>query len=278
MFSINSPSEPKALGGNLARPRLWLRTVPALVSEPVLTRIWRRVAFFTVIAVIVEEAHRQEIIPDNVSFTPLPFTLIGLALSIFLGFRNNTSYDRFWEGRKLWGRLVNTSRSLTRQILTLIEPNGDDHKRNVYTLMGYVHALRLHLRAEKKLEELRPFVGDRSLTTLADIQGGCERIRATPIPFAYTVLMHRIVGLYCFGLSVGIVERVGPATPLVVALISYAFLALDAIGEEIENPFGFDDNDLPLSQLSRMIEINLRERLGEDDLPDPVTPVEHVLS
>ena len=59
------------------------------------------------------------------SLTPAPFTLVGLPLGIFLGLRNNTAYDRFWEGRTLWGALVNTSRSLTRQLLTLVEPQAD---------------------------------------------------------------------------------------------------------------------------------------------------------
>lgn len=287
----------------------------------VITSIWPRLLFVLIVSVVVEEAHRQDVIPDRITLTPLPFSLIGLALSIFLGFRNNTSYDRFWEGRKLWGRIVNTSRSLTRQILTLVaSEDGATHRTLVYRLMGYVHALRLHLRTERDLSELAPFIGEArakalehetnppiallqdlgddfaaewrkgrvdafhlpvleaSLTEFANIQGGCERIRATPIPFSYTVLMHRIVELYCLSLPFGIVSSVGVATPFVVGMIAYAFLALDAIGGEIEDPFGTDPNDLPLSQLSRMIEINLRERLGEEDLPDPVRPVDGVLS
>lgn len=291
----------------------------------VMSKIWRRLAFVLGVSGLVTYFHHR----GHMAFdmTPLPFTLVGLALSIFLGFRNNTSYDRFWEGRKLWGRLVNTSRSLTRQILTLIvvEPGEapiltDAHRALVHRLAGYVHALRLHLRGQKDLEELSPFfteaervalaresnppiallqsLGDRfhaawragqldafhlpvleqSLTDLADIQGGCERIRSTPIPFGYTVLMHRIVGVYCVTLPFGIVAQVDLVTPVVVLLISYAFLGLDALGDEIEDPFGTDANDLPLSQLSRMIEINLRERLGEPDLPEPVRPVDGVLS
>lgn len=302
-------------------PRFRWLTLILTYRGSVLSAIWRRLLFVMLVAVVVEEVHRHGLIPERLSLTALPFTLVGLALSIFLGFRNNTSYDRFWEGRKLWGRLVNTSRSITRQILTLVRSDDKDlNRRLVYVVMAYVHALRLHLREEKDLGELSTFIdaervkaleresnppiallqdlGDAfaaewrsghvdtfhlpvleaSLTELANIQGGCERIRATPIPFAYTVLMHRIVGLYCVGLPFGIVETIGIATPFVVLMIAYAFLALDAIGDEIENPFGYDANDLPLSQLSRMIEINLRERLGETELPAPVVPVDDVLS
>ena len=261
--------------------------------------------------------------PPSKTLTVLPFTLIGLALSIFLGFRNNTSYDRFWEGRKLWGGLVNASRSITRQILTLvIEPEtagpqrrlSDRHRQLVHDVSAYIHALRLHLQGRQDLELMTQFLGrvtaerlaresnppiailqrlgddlhaawrqgwirdyhlpvlEQSLTELTALQGGCERIRATPIPFAYTVLMHRIVAIYCFALPFGIVDTVGVFTPVVVSLVSYAFLGLDTIGSEIENPFDDDPNDLPLHQLSRMIEINLRELLGETDLPEPITP------
>lgn len=271
------------------------------------------------------------------NLTPLPFTLVGVALSIFLGFRNNTGYDRFWEGRKLWGMLVNVARSLTRQLLTLIGPRmidaRDDHRvavgeheelarvrhELVYVLIGYFHAVRHHLRDEDALAELegllppdlqrslvgelnRPiailqWMGDRlrglydrgwvhplhlpvlegSLTQLTDIQGACERIKSTPIPASYTVLMHRIVAVYCLGLPFGIVESVGTLTPIVVAIVAYAFYGLDAVGTEVENPFGFDPNDLPLSSLTRMIEINLRQRLGERQLPPQLEPVDSIL-
>jgi len=118
---------------------------------------------------------------------------------------------------------------------------------------------------------------DASLTELTAIQGGCERIKSTPLPFCYTALIRRIVAVYCLALPFGIIDTVGLLTPLVVFLVAYAFFGLDAIGTEIENPFGTDDNDLPLSALSRLIEINLRQRLGEADLPEPLQPVNGLL-
>jgi putative membrane protein len=284
----------------------------------VLARIWRRLAFVTAVSGAVTWAEVED--AWHATLTPLPFTLVGLALSIFLGFRNNTSYDRFWEGRKLWGRLVNTSRSFARQVLTLVEAGGAPtptplQRALVRRQMAYVHALRLHLRGSRAHEELQAFlphdevaalaresnppiallqtqgellaaawragqvhplhvpVLEGTLTDLSDIQGGCERIRSTPIPFGYTLLMHRIVGFYCLALPFGIGTQIGALTPLVVFFIAYAFLGLDALGDELEDPFGTDANDLPLSQLSRMIEINLRERLGETELPEPLRPV-----
>jgi putative membrane protein len=290
----------------------WLGIVFSIKGSA-LPVIWKRVLVTTVISVVVT-IFWQSLGLSKWSLTPTPFSLIGLALAIFLGFRNTTSYDRFWEGRKLWGRVVNLSRIWARQVCTLVSAPPDApeldrvevaalQKELVYRQIAYVHSLRLHLRQSADWHELDAFIDERerkllqrelnvpaallhktgelltdawhrgwihadhvrapenTLTQLTEVQGGCERIRATPIPFGYTVLMHRIVGVYCVTLSFGIEETVGILTPAVVALVSYAFYGLDAIGDEIEEPFGFDANDLPLNQLSRMIEINLRQRV-----------------
>lgn len=288
-----------------------------------LARMRGRLLLTTVLAVVVT------LIDLKVGFfhadlTTIPFTLMGLALGIFLGFRNNTSYDRFWEGRKLWGSLVNTSRSITRQILTLVGESstpttGDSVTRGeeiesfrremIYRVIAYVHSLKHHLRDQDRVDDLAPMIsndeiqslrseinrpvailqrlGDRfrdayqkgwihpqhvpmleqSLTVFTDIQGGCERIKSTPIPLSYTSLIHQIVAIYCISMPFGIVKTVGAYTPVVVGIVAYAFYGLDAIGDEIENPFGTDANDLPLSTLSTMIEVNLRQRLGETNLP-----------
>lgn len=292
----------------------WIATVA--LGGVALPDIWTRTLIVTVISIGVTVVYR-EVPPLHYSLTTTPFALIGLPLGIFLGFRNNTAYDRFWEGRKLWGSLVNTSRSLTRQIITLIEPqpeaaetSRDDIRayeaRVVHHLIAFVHALRHHLRGSDSFPTLEriltaddlvrfrkepnvpiailqrmgdliadarrkhwmhPFhvpVIEGSLTALTDIQGACERIKSTPMPYSYTVLMHRIVAVYCTLLPFGLAESIGWATPAVVLFISYALFGLDAIGDELEQPFGLDPNDLPLSTISRAIEANLRVRIGED--------------
>jgi len=305
----------------------WLATVT--LGGVALPRIWMRTLAVTGLSIIVTVAYLR--VPGlRYSVSATPFALIGLPLGIFLGFRNNTAYDRFWEARKLWGALVNTSRSLTRQILTLIEPQPDAPDQDpeavrrqevgmVHMLIGYVHALRHHLRDSdpfptlKRLlpaEEVTRFdgeenvpiailqrIGDQmvearrnrwihalhvpviegSLTAITDIQGACERIKSTPIPYSYTVLMHRLVAMYCVLLPFGLEESAGWATPLVVLCISYALFGLDAIGDEVEQPFGLDPNDLPLSSMSRTIEMNLRRRLGEP-APEPDAPRAGILS
>jgi putative membrane protein len=131
--------------------------------------------------------------------------------------------------------------------------------------------------AEGDLTDYRFVEIERRLQEMTDIQGGCERIRNTPIPFSYSILLHRIVAVYVFALPFGLVETIHWMSPVVVLIVAYTFLALDAVGDEIEDPFGFHANDLPLSSLSRMIEINLRQALGETDIPPMMLPDRGVL-
>lgn len=296
----------------------------------VLNRIWKRVLAATIFATVITLLYDFGPLDKKLTFTILPFQLIGLALAIFLGFRNNSSYDRFWEGRKLWGRMINITRTLTRQIMTLTDPRDGDlqdterdafRREMVHRLIAYLHAFRHHLRVETDFEDCHPHMNDAdyerlvadpnppifamhrmgerfrdawrsgwidtfhlpifetSLTTMTDIQGGCERIKKTPIPFAYTILMHRIVGIYCFSLPFGVYGTIGDLTPVVVLLISYSFFGLDAIGEEIEEPFGTDPNDLPLSAFCNMLEREALTRIEEtDNLPTPSVPTGNILT
>ena len=302
----------------------WLRLVLRYRGSE-LPRTKYRILGVVVVATLVTVGERIHGWTSGLS--PLPFTLVSVALGIFLGFRNNAAYDRWWEGRKLWGALVNTSRSLCRQILTLVGPQPGAEPADVtalrrelvYRVIAFVHALRLALRDENELTELAPFLpadeierlqGERnrpfaitqgtaerlrdawhrgilhpmhlpvleaSLTAMTDIQGACERIKSTPIPFSYTTLIHRITAVYTYALPFGIVEAVKGFTPFVCGIVAYAFLGLDVVGDEIEMPFGTDYNDLPLRTISRMIEVNLRQRLGETDLPPLLKPVNDFL-
>lgn len=302
--------------------RTWIRDI-FTYRGTVLPRIWRRLAFIGGLALLLTTGH-IELTND---ITPLPFTLTGFALSIFLGFRTTTAYNRFWEGRTLWGSLINTERTLTRQASHWIAPRPGEpvtpqqraaiaasRTRLVHLGIGFAHALRLRLRAQTEVDELVDFVDDderaaltadpnrpqwfvhritedlrrlydaglihpqhvhffdATLTHLTDIQGACERIRNTPSPYVYTVLVHQIVGLYCFALPWGLLYTLGWLTPPVSVLVSYAFFGLDSIGEELDNPFGTDANDLSLAQLTNAIEIDNRGRLGETDLPEPAHP------
>lgn len=268
---------------------------------------------------------------QKVTLTPIPFSLIGLALAIFLGFRNSAAYDRYWEGRKLWGQLVYDSRNLARECQSLIaaeEPVDfskglqDVRIRMTYRAIAFAHALRQSLRGANDLDELKPFLreddwrrlqagkmaGNLNLlmlqmgqdlrqcleegrvstpvatvfnarfSSMTMVATSCERIRNTPIPFSYSLLLHRTAYLYCFLLPFGLVDSTGFMTPVVVAIVAYTFFGLDALGDEIEEPFGTSDNDLPLNAICRTIEIDLRTSVGDSNIPPPLAPVNYCLN
>ena len=304
----------------------WLRMLFTLQGTSISHTVYR-IGFMTAWALLVTWLEIYFDVDDDYTLTSTPFTLIGLALGIFLGFRNNAAYQRYWEGRTLLGRLVNSSRTWARQVPMYLTTSNPDEQTEVDALrkhlvvytMAYVHALKNALRDDDPFPDLQSFLPpeevdplrtqrnipaamlhrmgvrltnawqrgwltdyhyqnlDATLTSLTDIQGGCERVKNTPIPHAYSVLIHRTVAFYCFFLPFGIVKDVQWLTPLVVLLISHAFFGLDEIGDEIEEPFGVDDQDLPVAALAKTIEINLRQQLGETDVEELPKPVNNVL-
>jgi putative membrane protein len=291
----------------------------------ILSRIWKSLLVTTLLAIAVTFTGGA-LLHHKITLTTIPFTLMGLPLAIFLGFRNNSAYDRYWEGRKLWGELVLRSRNFARQCQSLIgpaslEPGGatDVRTRMIHRTIAFAHALRHHLRGSDGSEELKPLLTmdewrrivnashkphflmermgedlrrclndgridsvlmaslDSTLCAMVAAGAACERIRNTPIPFSYTLLLHRTAYLYCFLLPFGLVDSIGFMTPFVVAIVAYTFFGLDALGDEIEEPFGMSANDLPLEAICRAIEINLRESLGEKNIPRPSAPVDYQL-
>lgn len=250
-----------------------------------------------------------------------PFTLIGIALAIFLGFYNNASYDRYWEGRKLWGALLNVTRSLSRQAICLCGDNEQEvrQKEFIHLLIAFTYSLKHQLRQtdplidlnrlltseqaealkaakyqpvmimvmlgdwvkkqyrEGRIDTITQAAFDNNFNELSNIVGGCERIVSTPIPFTYSLLLHRTVYLYCFLLPFGLVDSIGWMTPVVVVFIGYTFMALDAIVNEIEEPFGMQPNDLALNNMSHMIETTLLEMIGEP-LPGKLSDEKHFIA
>ncbi len=134
---------------------------------------------------------------------------------------------------------------------------------------------RLH--REGRLDAILLASIDAQITRLSYVLGACERIQGTPIPFAYILLLHRTVYVYCLLLPFCLISSVGWVTPVMVGVLSYTFFGLDALGDQIENPFDRLPNDLPLDAMCRTIEIGLGEMLGDRELPPPMQPVDGVL-
>jgi putative membrane protein len=252
------------------------------------------------------------------NYSPAAFALLGVALSLFLGFRNNACYDRWWEARKQWGQLVVDGRSLARQVTSFIddqdEGGSETKQRLVHLSIAFTHALRHNLRQSDPGSDIKKYIDprdwplllqskhppdyilrlmgrelgscrkkqllsdilvqsiDQRITSMAGVLAACERIRTTPLPFAYMLLVHRTAYLYCFLLPFGLVTSLGLLTPLFCAIVAYTFFGLDALSEELEEPFGLSANDLPLSAISRTLEINLLETLGEECLLTQLEP------
>ena len=293
----------------IIRPRPhWLRMLFVLRGS-VLPDILPQLMAATLFAVLVTALHGQ-LFAWKVPLNFVPFSLIGLTLAIFLGFRNSTSYARYWEARTLWGTLLNETRSLVRQARTLTDA-PQYAPALAMVLAAFVHALRHQLRgtdAAADMRRLLPAVDCERLATarfkpavlllmagewlqarrqdgslqpvlvpameaplckLGEALGGCERIAGTPIPFTYAVIIHRTIYLYCLLLPFGLVDSIGFMTPVIVAFIAYTFFALEALGAELEEPFGTAPNDLALDAMSQMIEATLRELTGEVLPPAP---------
>lgn len=290
------------------RPRPSLLMLFFVLKGSIILRTWPQLAAVGILSTIVVAAHRYA--PDLVpGISPAPFTLIGIALSVFLSFRNNACYDRWWEARKLWGQIIQTARDIARQTIVLEE--RPERRDILMAIIAFGHATARQLRRETSkqsagepafpvkpadtiLHDVAKLIGrllrqthlapvealalNDSLNRLTQALVGCERLANTPLPFAYTLLLHRTAYLFCFILPFGFADILGWGTPFAVMLVAYTFFGLDALSEELEEPFGLMPNDLPISAYATMIEIHLRSALGETDLPPMPVPLDYVLS
>ena len=244
----------------------------------------------------------------------MPITVVGAAIGIFASFRANQAYDRWWEGRKLWGRMINSSRHFADQTLRYLGPDqSEDAERLVTRHIVYVHALRCLLRKQNpyrdpeynrfleaenadlqdstnlthalldrqladlvalsnagKLDGHRLESMDRTLMDLLNIQGGCERIKGTPLPRGYGFIVELLIQIFACMLPLSMVHEVGILVIPLNVLVCLSFALISEAGRVLEDPFDLFYNALPLHALSVKIERNLRERLGHEDLPAPI--------
>lgn len=225
-------------------------------------------------------------------------TMLGFVISLLLVFRTNTAYDRWWEGRKVWGALVNNSRNLALKLAVMLKEKEDkDMLRKL--IPAYASVLNLHLKntdishelfddatlsAEHythkpnqiakaimaKLNELylagkisgeQLIILNAEVQSLTDICGACERIKNTPIPYSYSAFIKKFIFAYVITLPFGYVFQLGYYVVPVVVFIFYVLASLELIAEEIEDPFGNDPNDLPTAKIADNIRKNVEELL-----------------
>ncbi len=274
----------------------------------VLPRIMPRILGVSGIAAALVAIERH--LPGLPHTNAAPFAVFGIALSLFLGFRNNAAYERWWEGRQLWGQLVADMRSLARDIHMFVPQVSHRHKA-LRTAMAFLHLHRANLRGLQKdpkalewsetdysnaahppcaaLNDLTSQVSETAedgfarkalserIAALALSQAGCERIATTPLPYVYSLLVFRTTYLYCLMLPLGLVDSAGWMTPFFVAVVAYVFFGLAEVTEELSEPFGETVNGLPLDAMCRTIEISIAPHL-DIPAPAPLKPVNYYLS
>ncbi|WP_275213555.1 bestrophin family protein [Citrobacter freundii] len=299
----------------IVRPQQhWMRLI-FVWHGSVLSKIFSRLLlnFLLSIAVIIMLPWYTML---GIKFTLAPFSILGVAIAIFLGFRNNACYSRYVEARHLWGQLMIASRSLLREVKTTL-PDDAELGQFVRLQIAFAHCLRMTLRRNPQAKPLAKYLSEKDLQTvfaaqspanrilllmgewlavrrrngqLSDILfhslnnrlndmsavlAGCERIANTPVPFAYTSILHRTVYLFCIMLPFALVVDLHYMTPFISVLISYTFISLDTLAEELEDPFGTENNDLPLDAICNAIEIDLLQMNDETNVPAKHMPDKH---
>lgn len=286
----------------------WFGDMRHLFTSWTMTRIVRSVVGIGIYAGLFVWAVRYFEVGEFLMMDTTVFSLLGVILSLFLGFRTTTAYDRWWEARKQWGALVNNSRNLAVYVDSMW-PESDTGIRRFMAkhIANFCYALSEHLREGVKLDKLiylspeeeayystknhvPNFIALRIYQRIAqahrdgqinegdyinikaqhqsllDILGACERIKKTPIPFSYNVYLKLFISAYAVLLPCGLMESFGWTTVPITMLVFFALLGIELMGEEIEDPFGLDCNDLPTGDIAHTIKRNVFELL-EDRTP-----------
>jgi putative membrane protein len=318
---------------------------------------WKPVLFFLLYSSSVYVLHQFA----NLTYLSIPFlpiTVIGTAVAFYIGFKNNSSYERLWEGRRIWGSYVNYSRAWGVQIIDYIYTGANNmihkkeltviHRELLYRHLAYINAVRSQLRRKTVWEEhrteidilhkfndfhtthveteLKKFLHEdeahriaqyanpatqllkiqstrlrelhtkgliddfrhmelmKLITEFYNQQGACERIKSFPFPrqwaFFSSVFVWIFILLLPFGLITELIKMGTAYTWLVIPftiLIAWIFNTMEVIGDTSENPFENGINDVPMTAICRTIEIDLREMLGETNIPPRIQAIDHIL-
>ena len=233
----------------------------------------------------------KDVFDMAVPLGPAFLSILGIILGLLLVFRTNTAYDRWWEGRKIWGQLVNVSRGLAHQLDAQLAGTAPE-RRAIYAehLAQFPVLLRDHLREPtdyaglhkpngllsamhrdvhadieaKRLSEGARITLQPLLQAFDDVLGKCERIRKTPIPFSYSSYLKQFVVLYALMVPFALANEFGYGAVIASMFSFFATMGLELLATEIEEPFGTDPNDLPLTSIGETIARNVRSILGAE--------------
>ncbi len=283
-------------------PKSWVTLIFAFHRSDTFRMLWKEIIYiglFTSALAYVDITYfpKTEVLDKLISV----YSLIGFVISLLLVFRTNTAYDRWWEGRRKWGEMVNDSRNLAIKLSAVLK---DEEDRSYFKRMvpNFVFAAKEHLRngvlfeeleltAEelevlmqknhvplaisellyKKLVELKKsgkiseeeyITFDKNINSFMDAVGACERIKNTPIPFSYSLFIKKFIFIYVTTLPLAFVNQFGYFSALIATFVFYVLVSMEVLAEEIEDPFGSDDNDLPTDTICERIRANVQEVLG----------------
>ena len=280
-------------------PKNWYKLIFAIHKSDTLRILWKEIlyigAFSILLAfVLIEYAHSMKALQSLIGV----YSLVGFVISLLLVFRTNTAYDRWWEGRKKWGALVNDTRNLAIKIDSMIT---DEEARAYFrkSIPNFVFATKEHLRKGVHFEELEgteeeirelskkdhvpaaissgmykrlhalkqqgkltqeEFLSiDHNLNALLDSLGACERIKNTPIPFSYSLFLKKFIFIYVVTIPLAFIPVFGYYSTIIAMFLFYVLVSMEILAEEIEDPFGRDESDLPTDGLCEKIRANVRE-------------------
>ena len=283
-------------------PKSWFRLIFEFHKSDTLRQLFKTILIFSIYSSILLYL---EIHYTKFKSTIAIHSLLGFVIGLLLVFRTNTAYDRWWEGRKIWGELTNTSRNLAMKINAVLqEENMKDRDFFASMISNFAYSAKNHLRNndENYLKEIFNCPGfnkkeikkddhipnlvaasifkkthelfkkdiitgnllitiDTQIKSLVDVIGGCERIKNTPIPYSYNIFLKKFIFIYSLSLPFGLVSDLGYWAIPISTFILYVLCSLELLAEEIEDPFGKDDNDLPLDTMCKGIKNNINSIL-----------------
>ena len=280
-------------------PKNWIKLIFAIHKSDTLRILWKEIIYvgaFTLLIAYLEIRYFPD--AKELEKLLTVYSLVGFVISLLLVFRTNTAYDRWWEGRKQWGAFVNDTRNLAIKIAVRFSQEEDrDFFRRM--IANFIYASKEQLREGVLFEELELSaeeqdylrnrghvpsgivqmmsqriqqayrngeltgdelrVIDHNLNALLDSLGACERIKNTPIPFSYSLFLKKFIFIYVVTIPLAFVHMFGYYSALIATYIFYILVSMEVLAEEIEDPFGADDNDLPVDEIAERIRLTVRE-------------------
>lgn len=286
-------------------PKTWFQLIFHSYSRQVMKTLTPTLIFMGLYSTAVCYLYLDYFQLPDIEFHPsiAMHSLLGIVLGLFLVFRTNSAYDRWWEGRRVWGSMVNSTRNLALKLNAYVsKENHADRDWLAKMISNFAFATKESLRrgvlmnemqavSENFIEDLKKYKHkpnrisallydkvnsmykegqltgdqlinlDKELKDMIDILGACERIRNTPIPYSYMMYIKKFIFIYIITLPFGFLTDSGYFTILIVILVTFVLMSVELIAEEIEDPFGYDLNDLPTDELSIKIRENVQEIL-----------------